>query len=129
MSEIDAKTQQPRDTGHDGSADMYPYVAGGTALAASLPPWVADGGVEKLLARLHDPATRQRIKKEMATEHPNWENLYLGSGGASGILVGGFVNPDLKKYAGQTLAQIAAAQKKAPLDTLFDLIVEDKARA
>ena len=129
MPKVVAKIQAARDSGQDVSADMYPYVAGGTALAASLPPWVADGGVEKLLGRLQDLATRQRIKKEMATEHPEWENLYLGSGGAAGILVGGFVNPELKKYDGQTLAQIAAAQKKAPLDTLFDLIVEDKARA
>src|SRR5438552_5258789 len=125
MPKVVAKIQAARDSGQDVSADMYPYVAGGTALAASLPPWVADGGVEKLLGRLQDLATRQRIKKEMATEHPEWENLYLGSGGAAGILVGGFVNPELKKYDGQTLAQIAAAQKKAPLDTLFDLIVED----
>ena len=39
-----------------------------------------------------DPATRVRIKHEMATEHSNWENLYLGSGGASGILVSGIVS-------------------------------------
>jgi N-acyl-D-amino-acid deacylase len=128
MPKIVGMIQAARDSGQDVSADMYPYVAGGTALASSLPPWVADGGIDKLLGRLHDPATLEKIKKEMATEHPNWENLYLGSGGASGILVAGFVNPDLKKYDGKTLAQIAAAQKKAPLDTLFDLVIDDKAR-
>ena len=128
MPKIVAMIQAARDSGQDVSANMYPYVAGGTALASSLPPWVADGGVAKLLERLHDPATREKIKKEMATEHPNWENLYLGSGGASGILVAGFVNPDLKKYDGQTLAQIATAKKKAPLDTLFDLVIDDQAR-
>ena len=128
MPKIVGMIQAARDSGQDVSADMYPYVAGGTALASSLPPWVADGGIDKLLERLHDPATREKIKKEMATEHPNWENLYLGSGGASGVLVAGFVNPDLKKYDGQTLGQIAAAQKKAPLDTLFDLVIDDKAR-
>jgi N-acyl-D-aspartate/D-glutamate deacylase len=63
----------------------------------------------------------------MATEHTDWENLYLGSGGASGVLVSGIVNPDLKKYDGKTLAQIAAAQHKAPLDALFDLVIADKA--
>jgi N-acyl-D-amino-acid deacylase len=63
----------------------------------------------------------------MATEHSSWENLYLGSGGASGILISGIVNPDLKKLDGQTLAQIASAQKKAVLEALLDLIVDDQA--
>jgi N-acyl-D-amino-acid deacylase len=99
-----------------------------TALASSLPPWVAEGGTEKLLERLKSNANRARIKREMATEHPDWENLYLGSGGASGVLVSGIENLDLKKYDGKTLAQIAAAQKKAPLDALFDLVLADKAR-
>ncbi len=128
MPKIVGMIQSARDSGQDVSADMYPYIAGGTALASSLPPWVADGGVEKLLTRLKDPAIRARIKKEMATEHREWENLYLGSGGASGVLVSGIVNPDLKKYDGQTLAQIAAEQKKDPLDTLFDLVLDDKAQ-
>ncbi len=128
MPKVVGMIQAARDAGQDVTADMYPYVAGGTALASSLPPWVADGGTEKLLVRLRDPAVRAKIKKELATEHANWENLYLGSGGASGVLVAGFVNPDLKKYDGQTLAQIAAAQKKAPADTLLDLVIEDQAR-
>ena len=128
MPKIVAMIQSARDSGQDVSADMYPYTAGGTALASSLPPWVADGGTEKLLQRLHDSAVREKIKKEMATEHENWENLYLGSGGASGVLVSGIVNPDLKKFDGRTLAQIAAAEKKTPLDALFDLVIDDKAR-
>jgi N-acyl-D-amino-acid deacylase len=128
MPKIVAMIQSARDAGQDVSANMYPYVAGGTALASSLPPWVADGGTEKLLQRLHDPAIREKIKKEMATEHPNWENLYLGSGGAGGVLVSEIVNPDLKKFDGQTIGQIAAAQRKGPLDTLFDLVINDRAR-
>jgi N-acyl-D-aspartate/D-glutamate deacylase len=130
MPKLVAMIQAARDAGQDVSADMYPYVAGGTGLASALPPWVADGGTNKLLERLTDPATRARIKKEMATEHPNWENLYLGSGGATGVLVSGIVSKDpaIKKYDGKTLAQIAADQKKDPLDALFDLVLADKAQ-
>ena len=130
MPKIVAMIQAARDAGQDVSADMYPYTAGGTALASALPPWVADGGTHKLLERLKDPAVRTRIKQEMATEHPNWENLYLGSGGASGVLISGIVNrdPAVKKYDGQTLAQVAADQKKAPLDALFDSVLADKAQ-
>jgi len=126
MPKIVGMIQAARDAGQDVSADMYPYVAGGTALASSLPPWVADGGTEKLLERLKDPDIRAKIKQELATEHANWENLYLGSGGASGVIVSGVVNPDLKKYDGQKLAQIANTQKKDPLDTLMDLVLADK---
>jgi N-acyl-D-amino-acid deacylase len=126
MPKIVGMIQAARDAGQDVSADMYPYVAGGTALASSLPPWVADGGTEKLLERLRDPDTRAKIKQELATEHANWENLYLGSGGASGVIVSGVVNPDLKKYDGQKLAQIANTQRKDPLDTLIDLVLADK---
>jgi N-acyl-D-amino-acid deacylase len=126
MPKIVAMIQSARDTGQDVSADMYPYVAGGTALASSLPPWVAEGGMGKLLDRLKDPATRAKIKQEMAIEHDNWENLYRGSGGAAGVLISGVVNPDFKKYDGQTLAKIAATQQKAPLDALFDLVLADK---
>ena len=128
MPKIVAMIQSARDAGQDVTADMYPYVAGGTALASSLPPWVADGGSEKLLSRLKDPAMRAKIKEEMATEHDNWENLYLGSGGAAGILVSGIQNPDWKQYDGQMLDRIAAEQKKEPLDALFDLVLADKAQ-
>src|SRR5439155_17585475 len=62
MPRVVALIQAARDSGQDVSADMYPYVAGGTALASSLPPWVAEGGTEKLLARIQDPAIRAKIK-------------------------------------------------------------------
>src|SRR5580765_6855046 len=128
MPKIVGMIQAARDSGQDVSADMYPYVAGGTALASSLPPWVADGGTEKLLERLKDPSVRARIKTEMATEHADWENLYLGSGGASGVLVSGIVNKDLKQYDGKTITEIAKIQNKEPLDALFDLVLADKAQ-
>jgi len=126
MPKIVALIQAARDSGQDVTADMYPYVAGGTALASSLPPWMADGGMPKLLERLKDPATRAQAKGEMASEQRGWENLYFASGGARGVLVSGIENPDLKKFDGKTIAQIAAGQKKDPLDALIDLILADK---
>jgi N-acyl-D-amino-acid deacylase len=126
MPKIVAQIQAARDAGQDVSADMYPYLAGGTALASSLPPWVADGGMEKLLERLKDPATRAKIKEAMAGEHTNWENIYFGSGGGSGVLVASVENPELKKFEGKTVAQIAEAQHKSQLDALFDFIITDK---
>lgn len=126
MPKIAGMIEAARASGQDVTANMYPYIAGGTALASSLPPWMADGGLDKLLERLRDPASRNRVKQELAEEHADWENLYLGSGGPSGVLVASVVNPDLKKWTGKTIAQIAAEQKKDPLDTLFDLVLADK---
>jgi dihydroorotase/N-acyl-D-amino-acid deacylase len=126
MTKIVAQIQAARDAGQDVTADMYPYIAGGTALASSLPPWVADGGMEKLLQRLHDPAICAKIKAEMAADHPGWENLFFDTGGGSGVMVSGVENPELKKFDGKTIAQIAETQKKTQLDALFDFIVADK---
>ncbi|MFZ0213904.1 MAG: D-aminoacylase [Candidatus Acidiferrales bacterium] len=128
MPKVVAKIQSARDSGLDIAANMYPYLAGATALASCLPPWVADGGTDKLLARLRDPAIRHRIKTEMAADHPGWENLYFDSGGPSGVMISGVVNSDLKKYDGKTVAQMADAEKKDPLDAMFDFILADGAQ-
>jgi N-acyl-D-amino-acid deacylase len=126
MPQVVAKVQAARDSGLDIAADMYPYTAGGTALASSLPPWMADGGMEKLLTRLQDPATRRRIVAEMAQDHDDWENLYLDCGGGSGVMISSVVNPSLKKYDGMTVAEMAKAENKPEMDALFDFILADK---
>ncbi|MHB8540312.1 MAG: N-acyl-D-amino-acid deacylase family protein [Candidatus Acidiferrales bacterium] len=128
MPKIVAKIEAARKSGVDVAADMYPYLAGATALASCLPPWAADGGTAKLLERLREPAVRQKIKAEMRADHPSWENLYFDSGGADGVMISGVVNPALKKYDGKTVAEMAAEEKKDPLDALFDFILADKAQ-
>jgi len=107
------------------TADIYPYVAGSTALSACLPPWALEGGTEKMLARLRDPAVRQRLKTEISTDAKEWENIYLGSGGPGGILIGAVVNRELEAMQGKRLAAIATEQNKDPLDALFDFILAD----
>lgn len=128
MPQIVAKIQAARDSGLDIRADMYPYLAGETALASALPPWVANGGTEKLLARLRDPKIRARIKREMARDHTSWENLYHDSGGGSGVVISGVANPALQKYDGMTVAQMAKAEGKPELDAFMDFILADKAQ-
>jgi N-acyl-D-amino-acid deacylase len=128
MPKLIAKIEAARETGIDVRADMYPYLAGATALSSALPPWVADGGMQKLLERLRDPDVRKRIKTEMAADHPDWENLYFDSGGPSGVMISYATNPDLKKYEGMTIEQIARAEHKQPLDAMFDFILDDQGR-
>src|SRR5258708_20518816 len=90
--------------------------------------WAADGGLNKLLQRLQDPAIRSRIKSELEVSHTDWENLYLDAGSASGVMVSSVVNKDLKQFTGKTVAQIAAEQKKDPTEALFDFILADKGK-
>lgn len=125
MPSVVRKIEAARASGVDVAADMYPYLAGATALASALPPWVADGGRDKELARLHDPAARRRIKAEMAVTHADWENLYLASGGPGGVMIASVFNDSLKKYEGKTVAEMAAAMHKSPVDGLMDFVIAD----
>ena len=55
-----------RARGVDVTLDQYPYTASSTGVAAALmPAWLLEGGNEKTLARLKDPATRARAKLEV----------------------------------------------------------------
>jgi len=128
MKNVVAAIQLARDSGLDIAADMYPYPAGATALASALPPWVADDGVQKLLARLKDPEIRARIKKELSGDHPDWENLFYDCGGAPGVLIASAEKPELKQFEGKTLDEVARTWKKSPEDTLMDFVLADSAQ-
>jgi dihydroorotase/N-acyl-D-amino-acid deacylase len=128
MPKVVEKIQAARDAGLDIRADQYPYVAASTQLASTLPPWVADGGPANMLERLHDAQIRARIKREMAGDHTDWENLYFESGGGAGVMISGVKNPALKKYDGMTIAELAKAERKDELDALFDFVLDDNAQ-
>src|SRR5205807_8030969 len=87
MPEMLERIEAARREGLKITADVYPYVAGSTSLSACLPPWALEGGTDKMIARLRDAATRERLKKEISADSKDWENIYLGSGGPVGILI------------------------------------------
>lgn len=57
--------EQARKEGWDVTIDQYPYTASSTNLGVRLPEWALAGGQDSIKARLHDPAIRAQIKKEM----------------------------------------------------------------
>jgi len=126
MPEVLRKIRAARARGLDITADVYPYTAASTGLAACLPPWAIEGGVESMLARLRDPETRERIKRDIARDSNEWENIYLGSGGAQGVMIGSVVNRELESFQGKRISEIAKAQGKNELDALLDLILADR---
>jgi len=125
MPEVLAKIRKARAEGLDITADVYPYIAASTSLTAILPPWVLEGGTEQMLRRVRDTRIRQQLKKEIPSDSKDWENIYLGSGGAPGVLISSVVNRELEPLLGKRLSRIALEQNKEELEALFDLIVAD----
>lgn len=105
------------------TADMYTYIAGGTGLAASFPPWASDGGTQALLERLRDPETRERIVAEMRKDADDWENLYYGAG-PDGVMIMGVEKDELKSWSGRTVADIARERGTDPEETVVDMVLE-----
>ena len=128
FDEAVAMVESARAEGLEITADVYTYPASATGLNASMPPWVQEGGFEKSLERLADPATRERIAREMGEASDDWENGYLGAGSPDNILLVGFKSEELKPLTGKTLAEVAEMRGTPPKETAMDLIVEDQSR-
>lgn len=125
MPEIVERIDRARASGIDVEADTYAYPAWFNTFSAFIPPWAHEGGDAKLVARLKDPATRARIRKQMETDKEGWDNEWLEIPGPEAILVCVVQNPKLLGYQGKTIADIAKSQGKDPIDTIFDLLIED----
>ena len=122
MPEIVRIIQQHRDQGLDMTADVYPYIAFGNSLSAAIPGWAQEGGTAKLLERLRDPALRMRIRKELeATAKVRGLDFQL-------MMIASVSNPDLKKWEGKRLTEVASDWKKDAMETMFDFILADSAR-
>jgi N-acyl-D-amino-acid deacylase len=122
MPQILKRIEAARAEGLDISADQYPWTASSNDLDAMLPMWVREGGAGPLVERLTDPRTRARARDAFlkSPENADWPER------ASRILVTSVLNEELKPYEGKTIAEIAADQKKDPLDAVFDLVVADR---
>lgn len=119
---------QARQQGQDVTANMYTYTAGATGLTACLPPYLFNGGFLAGWKRLQDPDERRKIAEEVRHQTQPWENLFALAGSMDNIVLAGFEQDSLKKYTGKTLGQVATMRGKDPLETVMDLIVQDKAR-
>ncbi|HEY3849618.1 MAG TPA: D-aminoacylase [Steroidobacteraceae bacterium] len=128
MPEIVARIDRARASGVDIAADTYAYPAWANELSAFIPPWAHEGGNEKLVERLKDPAIRVRLKKELATVSSDWDNEWQSVPGPEAILISTVTNPKLLGIQGHTLADIAKSRGTDPMDTLFDILVEDDAQ-
>ena len=125
MPEVVAKINAARAAGADVTADTYAYTAWYNDFSAFIPPWAHDGGDAKLVERLKDPATRERIRKDMLTPSKNWDNEWQEIPGPDAIMIGAVENPALLPLQGKRLSEIAKLWNKDPMDALFDFLIQD----
>src|SRR5205823_10797757 len=125
MPEIVDRIDRARGSGVDVEADTYAYPAWFNTFSAFVPPWAHAGGDAKMVERLKNPEMRARIRKEMETQESGWDNEWLEVPGPDAILVSVVQNRSLLPLQGKTIAQIAQARKKDPIETIFDLLIED----
>jgi dihydroorotase/N-acyl-D-amino-acid deacylase len=118
MREIVDRIDKARKDGLDVTADMYPYIASANGLDATIPEWAHAGGVDELVKRIHDPEQRARIVAE----------INRSGFDPSGILILSAINPDVLKYAGRRLDDIARERNQDAAEALVDLVAQDKAQ-
>jgi dihydroorotase/N-acyl-D-amino-acid deacylase len=125
MAEAIARINRARAEGQDVTADMYPYLAGGTGLSSVFPPWLAADG--KFYENLRDPEIRARARDEVLNPTGGWEAL--GSlAGPDGIFPLELYQPAHQAMVGKSLAEIANEQGKDWIETAADLLVAEEQR-
>jgi N-acyl-D-amino-acid deacylase len=122
MPGVIARIDAARAAGQDVTADMYPYVAGGTALTAVLPPWAAADG--KLFDNLRDPTMRARIRAEALTPGDGWEPMGTLAG-PEGVVPLDLRRPEHAVYVNRPLSEIAAARGQEWIDAVCDLLLAE----
>jgi len=127
MPELVARIDAARASGVDVSANTYAYTAWFNTFSAFIPPWAHDGGDEKLIERLKDPAIRARIRAEMLDPKGDWDNEWQEIPGPEAIQIAVVQNPELVPLQGKRLSEVAALWKEDPIDALCDILIRDGA--
>jgi N-acyl-D-aspartate/D-glutamate deacylase len=115
------KIEAARARGLDVTANRYPYTAMQHQWVAFFPVWAREGGPDKFAAMLRDPAMRRRIKEDR-----DFRTWVMEHGGSEGIVLGRARQPEIKKYEGMRIAEIAKARgDEDPADTCLALMSEE----
>ena len=108
-----------RSRGVEVHCDQYPYDTASNPLRFLLPPWIHEGGMDAMLARLADSYTRARIRQKLAEigftnfgRLESWADIRIAN------------SPTAE--AGKTIDDLARERGQDPLDTACDLIIADR---
>lgn len=135
-----ALVDRARAEGLDVHSDVYPYTAGSTVLSAMfIPLWAFEGSQQRLMERLRDPVTRERIVHDSKKRLIDFVAL---PGILDKIIPKRMILPFLIKelseivvisstrrqhhYEGKTLKEMAAMRGQKLYDALLDLLLEEE---
>lgn len=107
------------------SFDQYPYVAGSTMLGVILPPWVHDGGTDKLIKRLEDSELRKKMIYDIEHGIPGWDN-FIDFAGLDQIYVTSVKTEANEDLIGKNLIEIGRIRGKDPYQATFDLLHDEQ---
>lgn len=116
--------EEGRREGIEVSFDQYPYVAGSTSLGVILPPWVHEGGTEKLLKRLESKDNREKIIEDIESGIEGWDN-FIDFAGLDQIFVTSVKTDKNKDIIGKSLIELGERRGKDPYNATFDLIYQE----
>ena len=117
--------EDAKEEGIKVSFDQYPYAAGSTSLGVILPPWVHEGGTDKLLKRLESSELREKIIQDIENGIPDWDN-FIDFAGLDQIFITSLKSTKNKDMVGKNLIQLGEARGKDPYNATFDIIYEEK---
>ena len=128
MKDVIALVEAAQKRGVEISANQYPYVASSTGLIQTIPPWAHEGGNAKLVARLKDPATRARIRKEMDDPNPTWENRLISAGTWHNVQIASLpartgADTGYKRFEGWRVDDAAKEMGRDPYDFVFEMLI------
>lgn len=126
--ELFAKIAAARQNGLDVTFDAYPYSRGCTSLGACISPWAFEGGTEKMLERIKDPAVQQRIVRDIEQGVPGWQNFAKAAGGWENITYAAVITEAGKSLLGKSIAQVSAETGKDPYKVMFDTLIQEQGR-
>lgn len=116
---------QAREEGITVSFDQYPYVAGSTMMGAILPPWVHDGGTNKVIERLRDPELREKMKYDMENGIHGWDN-FVEFAGFDNIYVTSVKTEKNADAVGLSITELAKKRNLDSYTAAFDLLMEEE---
>ena len=128
MKDAIALIESAQKRGVEISANQYPYVASSTGLIQTIPPWAHEGGNAKLVARLEDPETRAKIRKEMDDPNPSWENRLISAGTWHNVQIASLpartgMETGYKRFEGKRVDDAAKEMGKDPYEFVFDMLI------
>jgi N-acyl-D-amino-acid deacylase len=111
---------EARARGLDVTFDLTIFERGGGAWVQSLPAWARDGGMAGTVAAVTDPSARARLAEELrgpGADHwlADWDDQVICK----------VSRPENAHLAGRSIGELARERGQDPIDTAFDLVVED----